>query len=717
MLVLSSHGGCTVQKMRRMITHLQYRVLSRCHFLTSRALEAVLSWLGPTNQNQHLCEFCQALLALPNTPDQQSGEVDFGQAKEFSSRLYCPGCRLILTTLERSWMNTAGDSIVLRWSEERGFHFVHFPDDGDRIVFVDEHPDNPHTTGRVVPAQLDPALVRSWVSSCAQHHGADCCPEPNVLATPTAPGGLTFLRLIDVQQQCLVEAEPGCRYLALSYVWGNGRTVMLRKKNKSALYQPGGLEKIRHRLAKTISHAMTLVRLIGERYLWVDSLCLVQDDWDDKKDGIQKMDLIYQGSILTIVAASGRNSQAGLPGLHPASRRLEQAVAEVKPGVLLASVPAMFTELQLQMYMTRGWTLQEFVLSPRCLIFLPHQVYFLCRQCVWSEDTIFERFPAERNKSIGPSQRVDRPKPSDGDPYGTYMNLLLRYGARNLTNEDDTVHAMAGILHNVCRALGSEHLWGLPTVCFDLSMLHWDHDSRPDARRKPTFPSWSWCGWKNTHTGFVPWWTFGQTGADWLQNETYIVWYKRNADGVLENVTEAENDDSLPPDGLGYHRRKPPALFFPERGSDPATAYVTKPIQEVTPQQLKLEYSILQFWAHTISVSLRDAASRPRLVAVVYDNHNHNHGDDSHCGALLLEDPLIAKNPSLRSHEAVVLSTAKSGLPIGFNMPAPTDCPCYWIMLIHWNGVCAERTGLGYTLQECVQLASSKVTWKEIVLA
>ncbi|KAL5359093.1 heterokaryon incompatibility protein-domain-containing protein [Aspergillus floccosus] len=366
------------RNMSRALTHFRHAVLSRSLSLTLRALDAVMFCLGPGNQvslslraldkslcyssdpvhyqERHLCELCQKLLSLPTAPAQQVAEVDYGQAEEILTRPYCPLCELLVATLDRSSINAAGDSIIVRWSEQRGFHFVHFPDDGDRIVFMTERLDNPHVAGRVVPAQLDPELVQTWVSACAQHHGAECVPEPNVLATPAAPQGLAFLRLIDVEQQCLVDAEPGCRYLAVSYVWGDGRTVMLRKENKAKLYCPGGLGKIRHKLAKTISDAMAFVALIGERYLWVDSLCFVQDDWDDKKDGIKKMDLIYQGALLTIVAASGSNSQAGLPGLHPASRRLDQAVAEVKPGTKLASVPAMFTELQSVVYMTRGWT-------------------------------------------------------------------------------------------------------------------------------------------------------------------------------------------------------------------------------------------------------------------------------------------------------------------------------------------------------------------------
>ncbi|KAF7586834.1 hypothetical protein BBP40_008259, partial [Aspergillus hancockii] len=119
------------------------------------------------------------LLSLPTTPQGQVAEVDFGQAEEILTRPYCPLCGLLAATLDRSPINGVGVLIVLRWSEQRGFYFPHFPDDGDRIVFVTEPLDNPHIAGRVVPSQLDPALVQTWVSACAQHHGADCSPEPN----------------------------------------------------------------------------------------------------------------------------------------------------------------------------------------------------------------------------------------------------------------------------------------------------------------------------------------------------------------------------------------------------------------------------------------------------------------------------------------------------------------------------------------------------------
>jgi hypothetical protein len=123
-------------------------------------------------------------------------------------------------------------------------------------------------------------------------------------------------------------------------------------------------------------------------------------------------------------------------------------------------------------------------------------------------------------------------------------------------------------------------------------------------------------------------------------------------------------------------------------------------LQRHIPRNRCIKYPILQLWAHTITVSLRDYfIARSRLVPVVYNgHHNHKQGDDrSNCGALVPDDTLIRKDPSQGTHEAVIPSTARSITAQGmFLSPTdpPTDHPCYWIMLIRWNGICAERTEL-----------------------
>lgn len=86
----------------------------------------------------------------------------------------------------------------------------------------------------------------------------------------------------------------------------------LRKGNAERLYVEGYLERIRADLPKTVNDAIDLVKDVGERYLWVDSLCLIGDDELDIALGSRIMNSVFQGSYFTIVAASGVDANAGL---------------------------------------------------------------------------------------------------------------------------------------------------------------------------------------------------------------------------------------------------------------------------------------------------------------------------------------------------------------------------------------------------------------------
>ena len=77
---------------------------------------------------------------------------------------------------------------------------------------------------------------------------------------------------------------------------------------------------------------MQLASLLGFRYIWVDALCIIQDDPTDQSYQIGEMATIYSSASLTILAASGENSDAGLPGLGPSSvRQYEQQEVVVQP--------------------------------------------------------------------------------------------------------------------------------------------------------------------------------------------------------------------------------------------------------------------------------------------------------------------------------------------------------------------------------------------------
>jgi hypothetical protein len=96
--------------------------------------------------------------------------------------------------------------------------------------------------------------------------------------------------------------------VALSYTWGLGRNVKTVKATLRELQQPSALKSslFATQLPETIRNAMDLVKAAGETYLWVDALCIVQDDAESLRRNLDKMSLIHAGAVFCIVAAAGQ---------------------------------------------------------------------------------------------------------------------------------------------------------------------------------------------------------------------------------------------------------------------------------------------------------------------------------------------------------------------------------------------------------------------------
>ena len=125
----------------------------------------------------------------------------------------------------------------------------------------------------------------------------------------------------------IVSLPGNARYLALSYVWGKMPFIQLTKSNAEMLKRKGSLKE--QKLPRTIEDAINLVSLLDERYLWVDALCIVQDDIVSKMEQIAQMDRIYLCAALTIVSAGGTEANSGLSGFAPGSRRSEQTIETI----------------------------------------------------------------------------------------------------------------------------------------------------------------------------------------------------------------------------------------------------------------------------------------------------------------------------------------------------------------------------------------------------
>ena len=209
--------------------------------------------------------------------------------------------------------------------------------------------------------QVNFRLLGSWLEECLNEHTADC----RLLGWDGTGSSVPGLLVIDVRQMYLIDAPPRCRYAALSYCWGDVDNFKHVRGNSAALRKDGGPKNAP--LPKTVSDAILLIQSIGMRYLWVDALCIVQDDPILSHDQISQMGSIYLKAIFTIVAAAGKDADAGLPGVRPWSRTVDQQSVDI----LLTAIdgPHYDGEVRNSTWSTRGWTLQEEALSARRLIF------------------------------------------------------------------------------------------------------------------------------------------------------------------------------------------------------------------------------------------------------------------------------------------------------------------------------------------------------------
>jgi hypothetical protein len=166
---------------------------------------------------------------------------------------------------------------------------------------------------------------------------------------------LKHLNFIDVRENCLTTLYKPERYVALSYVWGTSKSSFTVKANLNERMKPGGLTAVIDQISAVILDAISLTRDIGERYMWIDSLCIVQDDSTSKQEAISKMDIVYENALMTIIAAADGNADDGLPGVRHCSRRMAQASATIGPDLRMI-VPHNLKALEHSTWASRAWT-------------------------------------------------------------------------------------------------------------------------------------------------------------------------------------------------------------------------------------------------------------------------------------------------------------------------------------------------------------------------
>lgn len=339
-------------------------------------------------------------------------------------------------------------------------------------------------------------IAGSWLKNCISQHAGNCAHQSNF-----RPRRLIDTAIYGPSEVVKLDADTplvDVPYATLSYCWGgdqDGKTLRanlaLRMQGFNLTDQP-----------KTIQDAITITRALGIRFVWVDSLCIVQDDDDDKVHEITRMHDIYRHSSLTISASRATSSQEGFLSLcKPVDPiRLGYRGPDGTLGSVILSSSYQFREP----IHSRAWTLQEHSLSARLLIFGTFGMRWVCRA---GKLTDGEQENASHIRNILAEHLLD--PQSALNPVGEWQDVVLGYSARALTNVEDRLPALSAMATMNCAARSDDqYLAGLWMSSLPRDLL-WHVSSGVNWRgakrdQHAGFPSWSWASVTGPIEGFIP---------------------------------------------------------------------------------------------------------------------------------------------------------------------------------------------------------------------
>ncbi len=345
--------------------------------------------------------------------------------------------------------------------------------------------------------------------------------------------GVTVLppRVIDVglgdgAHARLLETQDkrGC-YVALSYCWepelpGKPPLKLLRG-NRSDLEERLPLSE----LPPTIQDAIDFTRRLGISYIWIDRLCIMQDDNDDWKGHAAKMCDIYEAASLTLAALGARARDEGLylsreerPSVRVQCSTKDGEIGYMRiarrfdPGEEHGNVrydAAFGQELGMSRWNTRGWVMQERFISRRIVYFGRRQIFWECYEITRKEDGIGgdggvgssargEEFGAgdglpkqELNAQLAWYQRLAwlraRFPSLAGEALPSFwISIIKDYSKRQLSFGTDKQKAMTGIAEAVKYRLGTPNYAHGISLEFADRLLMWHPkagSSKPESPR------------------------------------------------------------------------------------------------------------------------------------------------------------------------------------------------------------------------------------------
>ncbi|KAE8441356.1 hypothetical protein EG329_005459 [Mollisiaceae sp. DMI_Dod_QoI] len=344
------------------------------------------------------------------------------------------------------------------------------------------------------------------LQNCRSRH-ASC--RKNAMALPT--------RVLDVGEEAqdtvgsvrlYTSRQEEAEYVSLSHCWGSIRPLITTISTMASFQN----EIPWNKLPQTFRDAVIFTRKLGIRYLWIDSLCIIQDSEEDWSIEVGKMSSVYENAVLTIAAASSADGNGGLfrrESQRSPSYQLNDTIA-MRPAAHrkmrdYSSVGTYNEEIVLPLF-RRAWVYQERLLSRRVLVFAPLELIWECSQGQISESG-HETTTSTLHIEPGHDRNLNASIDSSPESISDYWHQVVeRFTSLNLTHDKDTLPAMAGIAKRVQRDFNCDYYAGLWQKTFIWDLL-WE-------TKRNLLPRESQISfWRREHSWNAPSWSWAATSA------------------------------------------------------------------------------------------------------------------------------------------------------------------------------------------------------------
>ncbi|KAH7109616.1 heterokaryon incompatibility protein-domain-containing protein [Dendryphion nanum] len=378
-------------------------------------------------------------------------------------------------------------------------------------------------------ASAAPELALKWVSECKDKHAI--CSKEVMVSAFTAPRRLIDIGCLGSRSPRLIESASlhgqVHKYIALSHCWGKPGMI-LKTIRSNILEHLEGI--VWDALPKTFQDAIIVSQHLGVQYLWIDSLCIIQQDRADFEQECATMHLIYLNAHCMISASDSNNSSEGFLEFWSDFPNTSKNVhgTTTTPAFTPNSTQFRYngaiewyewSDILEGPLNTRGWALQERQLAPRILHFTKHGLMWECRQRIGAGDSSslqLRRLPTQKRRDHDTERfrvldwNMDPSRHTSHRLIWIWLRMAEDYSKRMLTYQEDKLSALSGLAAAVASILPGRndqlplYLAGVWPHNQIRDQLFWcpfgsqPHDEIKQvelSRGQFSLPSWSWASW------------------------------------------------------------------------------------------------------------------------------------------------------------------------------------------------------------------------------